>query len=146
MRVRTLHVKLAGFTLGAPALAIGLWIFAWTIPPLAAHAPWIASCVGLFLVGFAATEISYTLQGYLADADTVYAASALSALACVRALVSAVVPLFGEQMFRSLGNNWAGTLLAGLATLFLLTPWLFLRYGKAMRTRSRFIGKFDGER
>jgi MFS family permease len=141
----TPELKLSGFLMGAPALAIGLWIFAWTIPPHV-HTHWIVSMVGLLFMGFAATEISYTLQGYLTDAYTVYASSALSGLASVRAIIASVAPLIAQKMYRDLDNNSASSILAGLATLFLGTPILFLRFGPRMRRKSRYGQVFNQER
>jgi uncharacterized membrane protein YuzA (DUF378 family) len=49
--------KIYGFAIAAPVLAIGLWLFSWTIPPLV-HMPWSVSTVGLILIGFAANEFA----------------------------------------------------------------------------------------
>jgi hypothetical protein len=141
----TPELKLNGFLMAAPALAIGLWIFAWTIPPHV-HAHWIVSMIGLVLVGFAATEISYTLQGYLTDAYTIYASSALSGLASMRAIIASVAPLIAQQMYSNLDNNSASSILASLATLFLGAPILFLRFGPRMRSKSRFGQTLNQER
>ena len=132
------ELKLSGCLLGAPALAIGLWIFAWTVPPYQKHIHPIVSMLGLALIGFAATEISYTLQGYLADCYTIYASSALSGLACVRAIFSGAIPLAGHDLFANLGNNRAGTLLATIATVFGVFPIAFYFYGPKLRARSSF--------
>lgn len=55
--------KLMGFAIAAPALAIGLWLFSWTIPPLV-HTHWAVSMVGLLLIGFAANEFAYTCMSF----------------------------------------------------------------------------------
>lgn len=129
--------KIIGFAFAAPALAIGLWLFSWTVPPLV-HVRWIVSLVGLVLVGFATNEFAYDLEGYLADAYTAYASSGLAAVSSIRAFVAATTPLFGQQMFKGLGANVAGSILAALATVFCITPVVFLRYGKTLRERSKF--------
>ncbi|KAK6000568.1 hypothetical protein QM012_003293 [Aureobasidium pullulans] len=129
--------KITGFALAAPSLAIGLWLFSWTIPPYV-HTHWIVSLLGLVLVGFAANEFAYTLNGYLSDSYTVYASSSLAALAFLRGMVSGMMPLFARQMFTGLGPNVAGSVIAGVATLFCVMPFVFLKYGKTMRERSQF--------
>lgn len=129
--------KIYGFALAAPVLAIGLWLFSWTIPPLV-HTPWPVSMVGLVMIGFAANEFAYTLNGYLADSYTMYASSSLTTLAFLRAIVSGLMPLFAYPMFSRLGSNVAGSILAGVATLFCVTPFVFFRYGRALRERSKF--------
>jgi uncharacterized membrane protein YuzA (DUF378 family) len=135
--------KIHGFVIAAPMLAIGLWLFSWTIPPRV-HTHWAVSMVGLLFIGFAANEFAYTLDGYLTDAYTMYASSGLATLAFVRALVSGLMPLFAYPMFHGLGGNVAGSILAAVATLFCLTPFVFLKYGKTLRKRSAFA-KYSAE-
>ena len=145
--------KIIGFSLAAPALAIGLWLFAWTIPPVIRPAlmpywHWTIPMVGLILIGFAANEMAYTLSGYLADAYTIYASSAFASLAFARALVSGLMPLFGFKLVEAAGANWAISVLAGAATLFCICPWLFVVWGRRLREESAFVkevSKLDAE-
>ena len=130
------ELKLTGCLLGAPALAVGLWIFSWSIPPAIHNIHPIVSMFGLCLLGFAATEIAYCLQGYLTDAYTTYASSALSGLAAMRAVVSGILPLVAGDIFETLGNNKGGTLLASLATVFAIGPIAFYFFGEKLRARS----------
>lgn len=129
--------KIGGFAIAAPALAIGLWIFGWTVPPLV-HVHWIASMFGLGLIGLATNEFAFTLSGYIADSYTIYAASALAAEAFLRAIASAVMPLFAYQMYSGLGSNVATSIIAAVATAFCVTPFIFLKYGQRLRERSQF--------
>lgn len=73
-----------------PALTVGLWLFAWTIPSRVPHVHWIVSTVGLVLVGYATNDLSYILFGYLTDSCGPYAASACSALSLSRTLTAAI--------------------------------------------------------
>jgi hypothetical protein len=130
--------KIIGVHFASPALAIGLWIFAWTIPPSAAHVHWIVSSIGLALAGFAANEIAYTLGAYISDTYTIFAASAFATLSFFRAIVSGVLTLVAGRMFADLGPNIAGTLLASLATSFCIFPFVFSKYGQTLRERSEF--------
>jgi len=41
-------------------------------------------------------------------------------------------------MFNGLGGNVAGSILAAVATLFCVTPFIFLKYGRILRERSPF--------
>ncbi|KAJ6051654.1 uncharacterized protein N7446_006289 [Penicillium canescens] len=79
--------KINGFAIAAPALAVGLWVFGWTVPPLV-HTHWIVSMFGLALIGFAVNEFAYTLSGYIADSYTIYASSGLAAVAFLRGTLS----------------------------------------------------------
>jgi hypothetical protein len=50
----------------------------------------------------------------------------------------AAFPLFGVQMYEKLGYQWATALLAFLTLAMLPFPYLFFRYGKKIRAKSRF--------
>lgn len=53
-------------------------------------------------------------------------------------LKTAAFPLFGVQMYEKLGYEWATSLLAFLTVAMMPFPWLFFKYGKNLRRRSRF--------
>ncbi|KAL9101641.1 MAG: hypothetical protein Q9163_003116 [Psora crenata] len=130
--------KLFGLLLGAPALAAGLWWFAWTIPPAVMHIDWFVSVVALIPVGYALNEMDTILGGYLVDSYTIYAASAWASSALARTLLCATFPLFAQQMFTNLTSNVAASVLAAIATLFCIAPPLFKRYGLQIRLKNKF--------
>lgn len=131
-------IKLTGFIFSTITLIVGLWIIVWTVPPLAPKVSSVPALFGLALVGFAAAEISYTLQGHLTEIYTMYACSALSGLACMRALVRGAMVLLWTQMFEGLGNNVALSVLAGLRMVLVGAPFIFFRYGPLLRKRSPY--------
>lgn len=134
----TPEFKIRSLAVTCPLLALGLWIFAWTVPPRVLAVPWPVSMLGLVLIGTAATDFSYVLFGYVTDSYGPYAASAVSCLSTTRTIAAAVFPLFAYQMFSGLGTNVAVTILAAVATVFgLAAPCLFLGYGGALRHKSR---------
>ncbi|KAG5803369.1 hypothetical protein H9Q71_012047 [Fusarium xylarioides] len=122
------ETKIKSFAIAAPSLAIGLWLFAWTIPPRVTNVPWPVSMIGLVMIGFSANDFSYVLFGYATDSYGEYAASAVSAISLTRTLTAAVFPLFTHQMYTGLGSNVATSILAAVASLFAFTPFLFLRH------------------
>ncbi|GKT83453.1 MFS multidrug transporter [Colletotrichum tofieldiae] len=130
--------KIIGFAFAAPAQAIGLAWFAWTIPPAVGGVHWMVPTASLVLVGFAVNETAHTLSGYLADSYLLYSASAFSGLALVRAVASGLMPLVAHEMYAGLNANVAGSVLAALAAAFCVTPWLFFRFSKRLRQRSPF--------
>lgn len=68
--------KLFGFYVAAPILAVGLWWFAATVPPLVIGvSPWV-SISSVVLFGFAVVEFNNVLSGYLCDAYASIAGSA----------------------------------------------------------------------
>ena len=129
--------KIRSFGIAAPALTVGLWLFAWTIPPRVTNVPWPVSMIGLVLIGFSLNDFSYVLFGYATDCYGEFAASAVGALSLARTLTAAVFPLFTYQMYTGLGSNVATSILAAVATLFAFTPILFLGYGERLRHRSK---------
>ncbi|KAL5337254.1 major facilitator superfamily domain-containing protein [Aspergillus crustosus] len=88
--------------------------------------------------GFAATEFSFTLSGYIADSYTIYASSGMAVVAFLRAIAAGCMPLFAYPMYSGLGSNVATSIIAAIATAFCFTPWVFLKYGKKLRESSKF--------
>ena len=139
---------LFGLAFGAPVLAVGLWWFAWTIP--GAHVKvvsWPASAISLTLLGYGINEYSTVLPRYVIESHRSKnnAASAFVAMLVVRALLSAVFPLFTQQMFENLGNNPAASVLAAIATAFCLLPLILIVFGAKWRGSSPSDGLHDDD-
>lgn len=130
--------KLTGFMLTAPALAIGLWWFTWTIPPLVPHVHWIASMLPLVLVGFAINEFDCILIGYISDSYTIFSASALAGMTFLRPWLSILLPFYGRRLFTHLDTNVGASILAAVATVFCVCPVVFRKYWERIRQVSRF--------
>lgn len=137
-RVLAPEDKLLGFSLGAPALAIGLWWFAWTIPPRVPNLPWIVPTLALVFIGYALNEFDTVLVGYVADSYLSYSASGFAAVALLRSILSATFPLFAPRMFEQLSANVAMSVIAALGTVFCVVPKLLNKYGERIRARSQF--------
>ncbi|KAI4151228.1 MAG: hypothetical protein LQ340_003613, partial [Diploschistes diacapsis] len=76
-------------------------------------------------------------MNYLIDAYTIYAASVLAANSVLRSLFGFAFPLFTNQMYTRLGIHWASSVPAFLALACVPAPFLFYRYGGAIRRRQR---------
>jgi DHA1 family multidrug resistance protein-like MFS transporter len=83
------------------------------------------------------------LQSYIVDTYLMYSASAFAANTAIRSAVAAGFPLFTVQMFEGLGVNWACTLLGLIGLLLAPSPFLFHRFGPAIRSRSVFAPCID---
>lgn len=57
---------------------------------------------------------------------------------------AASFPLFGTYMFKGMGYQWAGTLLAALATLAVPGPFILYKYGPTIRKNSKFAAAETG--
>jgi len=132
------ETKVGSLVTACPALAIGLWLFAWTVPPRIQHVHWSVSMIGLVLVGYATNDLSYILFGYLTDSYGSNAASACSALSLARTLMAAAFPLFTHTIYTHLGANISTSIFAAVATIFCITPVIFIKYGRRLRRSSHF--------
>lgn len=74
-----------------------------------------------------------SIQAYLVDAYTIYAASALAATTILRSVMAALIPLAAPKMFATLGLGWGSSLLAFLAAACIPIPSLLMRFGERMR-------------
>lgn len=79
---------LAPSLVGAVALPVGLFWFAWTNGN---NIHWAVSLVGIMPFGFGQVLVFLSVNQYLIDAYAVYAASTLAANASVRALFGAAL-------------------------------------------------------
>ncbi|UNI24815.1 hypothetical protein JDV02_010535 [Purpureocillium takamizusanense] len=122
--------RLPPLKIGAFLLPAGLFIYGWTAEH---HVHWIAPIIGTAVIGVGNLVIFMSLQMYLVDSFTLYAASALAANAVVRSVAGAVLPLAGLPMYDRLGLGWGNSLLGFIAMLMLPAPWLFIRYGEYLR-------------
>lgn len=130
--------KITGFILAAPCLAISFFVFAASVPPLQTHiTPWI-SVACLAGIGFSTVEFDNVLSGYLTDSYSSWAASANAPMSFLRATLSAIFPLFADDVYTKLGASNATFVLAGIATLYCVAALWFARCGKAYREKSKF--------
>ncbi|KAM3451838.1 hypothetical protein MY3296_004985 [Beauveria thailandica] len=127
--------RLPPAVLGAVVAPVGVFIFAWTSYP---HVHWIAPMIGEAIFGAGIVLVYTGIFTFLVDAYPTYAASALAANAFVRCLFATAFPLFGNQMYHKLGFQWASTLLAFLLLAMMPFPYVFFRYGKQIRKKSRY--------
>lgn len=75
---------------------------------------------------------------FLADAYGPFAASAVSANTVLRSVLACAMPIAAQPMFEGLGVALASSLLGGISCLALPLPLLFMKYGPALRQKSKF--------
>lgn len=119
---------------GAVLAPVGLFIFAWTGRPGISPA---APIVGLTLFNLALFPVYLAVFSYLADVYERYASSALAAQSFLRNTFAACFPLFSQQMYGKLTPKYASTLLACIACLLGVVPFVLLKYGDRIRKHSR---------
>ncbi|RKK19610.1 hypothetical protein BFJ65_g6325 [Fusarium oxysporum f. sp. cepae] len=104
--------------------------------------PAVASLSGLlfgagYLVEFMA------LLNYITDAYRQYSASAQAASSTMRSITAVVLPLAAPSMYENLGIQWACSLLGFFTLVLACIPFVFIRYGEALRKRSPFCQKLS---
>ncbi|KAH3008379.1 hypothetical protein KXW60_002138 [Aspergillus fumigatus] len=134
------EVRLAPSIVGAIALPIGLFWFAWTNSP-SIH--WMASIAAGAPFGFGLVLVFLSVFNYLIDAYTFYSASVLAANSALRSLFGAAFPLFTSYLYSGLGIHWASSIPAFLALACVPIPIVFYLYGARIRKRCRYAAEAD---
>ncbi|CAG5188939.1 uncharacterized protein ALTATR162_LOCUS12063 [Alternaria atra] len=132
------EARLPPALLGSVIMPIGLFWFAWTNGP---NIHWIVSIIASVPFGFSMVLVFLSIMNYLIDAYLIYAASALAANSVLRSLFGAAFPLFTSDMYKSLGIHWASSVPAFLALACVPFPFLFYKYGAAIRQRCRYAAE-----
>lgn len=99
---------------------------------------WIVPTIAGALLSTSLLLIFVGVLNYLVDAYLMFAASAIAANTIVRSAAGSSAPLFVNQMFTSLGVGGGGSLIGGVAAVLAIIPFLFYKYGKQLRIRSKF--------
>jgi hypothetical protein len=126
--------------LASIAIPIGLFWFAWTNSPSIHFMACTAAGVPF---GFGLVLIVLGILNYLIDAYTFYAASVLAANSVLRSLFGAAFPLFTSYTYEALGIHWASSIPAFLALACAPFPFLFYKYGAAIRARCKYAAESE---
>ena len=118
--------------IGAVAIPVSLFWFAWTVQR---HAPWPASIASTFFYGVGQVMILNCTQNYYIDSFEKYAASAIAAGAMFRSLLGGVTPLFAPALFDKLGYGWGISVFGFLALVIAPAPSVFFIYGQQVREK-----------
>lgn len=93
--------------------------------------------------GFIGASFNVIFQQCINFLVDTYAVSAVSANTFLRSILEAGLPLAAKSMFHNLGIEPAMPILGGVATLAVPVPFLFMKYGLALRKRSNFAPVHD---
>lgn len=117
-------------------MPIGLLLYGWTVQY---HVHWIVPDIGIFLIASGVRMTLFVCPLYMADAITMYTASASSALVMTRGAFSFSFPLFAPDLYRTLGQGWGNSVLAlATAVIGLPSPFILYRFGGGLRARSPY--------
>lgn len=121
--------------IGAPMLVLSLFWLGWTAKPEIHFMVPVAAAVPF---GIAYLAIFMALLNYLVDAYEIFSASALAAASTSRSMLAVALPFATQPMYTRLGIPWACSLLGFLGVALGIIPFMFLRYGETIRSRSKF--------
>ncbi|KAJ5929797.1 hypothetical protein N7454_006747 [Penicillium verhagenii] len=128
------EARLYGAMCGAVWLPIGLFIYSFT---QYAQLSWVGPVIGLALIGIGIFFIFESCYSYTSDCYGENSSSAIAGQGFMRNTLGAVSPLFATQFFENLGSQYAGLLLALVATLLTFIPFVLYKFGPELRARSR---------
>ncbi len=131
------EARLPPMMVGCFLFPIGLMWFMWTGNyPDKVH--WVVPMVSGIFTGAGLITIFLPSMNYIVDSYLMFAASALAANTMLRSFCGSIFPLFATFMLDGMGVNWAGLLLGLLGFILCPVPFLFYKYGKRIRRRSKF--------
>lgn len=127
--------RLLPMAIGAFLFAIGLFWFGWTANPII-H--WLSPVFAAGFIGAGFIVIFQQCINFLVDTYGLYAASAVSANTFLRSVLAAGLPMAAMPMYHRLGVGPATSILGGVAVAAIPVPFLFMKYGVALRKKSSF--------
>lgn len=127
--------------LGGPMFAISQFWLGWTARPTI-H--WAVPASSGVLLGIGIDLTFLALNNYLTDTYDIYSASALASSVFTRNVLAAILlPLTTYPLYQDLGTAWGSTTLGCISLVLLPIPFVFIRYGPAIRARSPLCQKLE---
>lgn len=126
--------RLYGALFGSPFLPIGLFIYSFTQYE---YLTWVAPCIGLGCISFGIWFVFEATYSFTSDCYGTSASSAIAGQGFMRNTLGAVSPLFAHQFFTNVGSQFAGLILACVASLLTLTPFILFKFGPKIRAKSK---------
>lgn len=127
------EVRLTWCTIAACMTCSFLFLYAWTARKTISP---VVPAIGMVGFYWGVFEIYLGTLLYLADAYETYAASGIACQALMRNICSGTFPLFSTQFYQSLSPPIATSILASLAGVLGLAPFLLIKFGPILRKRS----------
>ena len=126
--------------IGSVVFAGGCFVFGWTASRTIF---WLAPVIGTVMLGFGFFTIFQSALNYLIDTFRVYSASAIAANTFLRSILALAFPLFINPMYSALGIGWATSVFGFFAVCLIPIPFLFYKFGPAIRRRGKFSAEIS---
>ncbi|KAK9361119.1 major facilitator superfamily domain-containing protein [Lipomyces starkeyi] len=131
------EIRLIPTMIGSMLFTIGMFWLTWS-GAYHRHVHWIVPTISGIFIGMGLISIFLSALNYIVESYLMFAASAVAANTFLRSGFGAGFPLFAGAMFKTLGVQWAGTLIGCLALILVPVPVLFYLYGKRLRKMSNY--------
>ncbi|KAB8356686.1 hypothetical protein FH972_024262 [Carpinus fangiana] len=121
---------------GAICVPVGLFWYGWAAQ---ARVHWIVPDIGAAIFSAGIIVGFQSIQTYIVDSYTRFAASGVAAATVLRSLAGFGFPLFAPYMYAALDYGWGNSLLGFIAiALGIPGPLLLWKFGPALRAKSKF--------
>ena len=87
--------------------------------------------------------IFVAIINYLVETYVQYASSTVAVNTIMRSLGSLSAPLFTNAMFKAMRISGGGSLISGIAVILAVIPFVFFRYGKKIRGKSKYTASSE---
>ncbi|EXJ67403.1 uncharacterized protein A1O5_09416 [Cladophialophora psammophila CBS 110553] len=111
---------------------ISFFWYGWSIQ---AKVHWIVPIIGLLPFGFGMIGIFTSIQTYIIDSYSRYAASGIASVTVTRSFFGAFLPLAGPSLYQQLGYGWGNSMLGFITLALIPAPVLLRQYGGVLRER-----------
>ncbi|CBY01433.1 similar to MFS multidrug transporter [Plenodomus lingam JN3] len=128
--------RLYSAMIGGTGVVVGLFWFGWCADR---DVHWAITLLGAVPFAWGNVCLFASSALYLTDVyGFQYGASAMAANGIARYTLGGIFPLFTVQMYEALGIGWATSLLGFLALAMIPIPFIFFKYGRAIRAKSKY--------
>lgn len=128
------ETRLYGALFGAIWLPIGLFIYSFT---QYGYLVWVGPIISLALITIGIFFIFESCYSFTSDCYGENSSSAIAGQGLMRNTLGAVSPLFASQFFHNVGSQYAGLILALIATVLTILPFVLFKFGPQIRARSK---------
>jgi DHA1 family multidrug resistance protein-like MFS transporter len=119
----------------APLLPISLFWLGWTNYQSISIYSGLAAC---FCFGIVLNAMYVASYQYIIDSYGEHAAIALSSITMMRYVIAGGMVMAARPMYEGIGVHWTMTLLGCIATVLMPAPYLLIRYGPELRSKSKY--------
>ncbi|KAK1925413.1 MFS general substrate transporter [Papiliotrema laurentii] len=133
------EIRLYPAPIAAVCIPIAMFGFGWTGQYESVH--WIVPIIFTGFFGVGAFILFQCIFAYFGDVYYAEIGSVLTLNDLFRSTWGAAFPLFANALFSHLGIGGGNSLLGGLACLFIPFPFLFIKYGARIRSRSKYAAQ-----